>query len=120
MVQSPCDAGLVDRHFSFIKLKRDRLVQERQEHKQQLEAGREILIERLLPEFEKVHRTGGIRQRGDRKETKQVSTQGVMGQLKRILDGLTRVDEITPEHVLAWGEAFVDKGAAIKDHTSPS
>jgi integrase len=108
------DAGQVDRHFSFIKLKRERLVQERHEFEQQLEADREFLIERLLPEFEKVHRTGGIRQRGDRKETQQVSTQGVMGQLKRILDGLTRIDEITPEHVLAWGETFVADGRRSK------
>ncbi|WP_339911811.1 hypothetical protein [Symmachiella dynata] len=108
------EAGRVDRDFSFIRLKRERLEQEAREYQERLAIQTKHLIEQVLPEFEKVHRSGGIRRRGDRKETKQVSTQGVMGQLRRVLEGLTRIDEITAEHVVQWGEAFVEGGRRSK------
>lgn len=111
------EAGLVGRDFSFIKLEQELLEQERQEYEQRLEGEKELLIERVLPEFEKVHRAGGIRQRGDRKETQQVSTQGVMSQLGRVLDGLTRIDEISPGHLITWGKSslLVEDDQKVRD-----
>jgi len=104
------EVGKVSRGFSFVHLEKERLVEEEQQFKKQIEQVRELLIKHILPVFKKAHQSGEIRRRGDRKETEKESTSNVMGQLQRVLDGLTRIDEITPEHLKRWGDTFVFGG----------